>query len=257
MDGAAVSSIERRSERWVVNGVVSARMLVGAGGHFCPVARCLNPALDGPRVVAAQEVEIPVDGSDPSAWATAPTVPELYFCADLNGYGWCFRKGRYVNVGLGRFGRAVPKATAAFAAYLDRRGKVPRNTSWPWRGHAYLVSEPPRRRILDDGVLLIGDAAGLAYPQSGEGIRPAIESGLLAASAIVAADGRYSRDRIAQYERRLAERFAIKARPQQPAAPRSSNVAAPVFPWLLEIPTFVRRVLLDRWFLHAHEPALL
>ena len=39
-------------------------------------------------------------------------------------------------------------------------------------------------------VLLIGDAAGLAYKQSGEGIRPAIESGLLAAQAILAAQGR-------------------------------------------------------------------
>jgi flavin-dependent dehydrogenase len=29
-------------------------------------------------------------------------------------------------------------------------------------------------------VLLIGDAAGLAYPESGEGIRPAVESGLIA-----------------------------------------------------------------------------
>jgi flavin-dependent dehydrogenase len=38
-------------------------------------------------------------------------------------------------------------------------------------------------------VVLIGDAAGLAYAQSGEGIRPAIESGLLAAGAIVAAGG--------------------------------------------------------------------
>ena len=31
-------------------------------------------------------------------------------------------------------------------------------------------------------MLLIGDAAGLAYPESGEGIRPAIESGRLAAA---------------------------------------------------------------------------
>ena len=42
-------------------------------------------------------------------------------------------------------------------------------------------------------MLLVGDAAGLAYPQSGEGIRPAIESGLLAAATIVEADGDYTR----------------------------------------------------------------
>ena len=31
----------------------------------------------------------------------------------------------------------------------------------------------------------VGDAAGLAYPQSGEGIRPAVESGLMAATVVL------------------------------------------------------------------------
>jgi geranylgeranyl reductase family protein len=256
--GVPVSSLERHGDRWIVNGSVSASVLVGAGGHFCPVARWLNPALDGPRVVVAQEVEVPIDESDSDtpSWATAPTVPELYFCDDLNGYGWCFRKGRYVNVGLGRVGRSLPKATAAFVAYLAARHKVPSRVSWRWRGHAYLLSEPPRRRTIDDGVVLIGDAAGLAYPQSGEGIRPAIESGLLAASTILHADGRYSRERIVGYEQQLQERFGLGWVSRRAAPTMSPTVAASIFPWLLRVPTFVRHVLLDRWFLHAHQPAL-
>src|SRR4029450_10142645 len=28
--------------------------------------------------------------------------PELYFCPDLEGYGWIFRKGSFLNVGFGR-----------------------------------------------------------------------------------------------------------------------------------------------------------
>ena len=40
--------------------------------------------------------------------------------------------------------------------------------------------------------MLIGDAAALAYAQSGEGIRPAIESGLMAAAVALQADGDYS-----------------------------------------------------------------
>ena len=34
-------------------------MLVGAGGHFCPVARLLNPVVTGVPVVVAQEAEFP------------------------------------------------------------------------------------------------------------------------------------------------------------------------------------------------------
>jgi flavin-dependent dehydrogenase len=110
---------------------------------------------------------------------------------------------------------------------------------------------------MDDGVLLVGDAAGLAYPQSGEGIRPAIESGLIAASTIIEAHRRYTRIELARYEDRLSERFRIGRR-------QSSFVSQTVSPqlgrilglWLLRTPWFVRHVLLDRWFLHAHEPAL-
>ena len=55
--------------------------------------------------------------------------------------------------------------------------------------------------------MLAGDAAGLAYPQSGEGILPPIQSGLMAASTSVEAKGRYSRDRLEPYARQVQRRF--------------------------------------------------
>ena len=42
------------------------------------------------------------------------------------------------------------------------------------------------RRLAGDGFCLVGDAAGLARDLSGEGIGPAIRSGLLAAEAVEA-----------------------------------------------------------------------
>jgi flavin-dependent dehydrogenase len=42
-----------------------------------------------------------------------------------------------------------------------------------------------RREIFGEGFILIEDAAGLAYPYSGEGIRTAVESALLAADTII------------------------------------------------------------------------
>ena len=41
--GEPVRTLERVGKFWVVNGHIRARMLVGAGGHFCPVARQVNP----------------------------------------------------------------------------------------------------------------------------------------------------------------------------------------------------------------------
>ena len=265
--GTPVSSIRRRGERWVVNDAVAAAMLVGAGGHFCPVARWLNPATEGPAkgaaatsrapLVVAQEAEFPIEQSDAASWPVAPEIPELYFCRDLKGYGWCFRKEGYLNVGLGRLDhRSLPKATGDFVSFLEARHRVPRDVSWRWRGHAYLVAHPPRRRVLKAGVIVAGDAAGLAYPQSGEGIRPAIESGLIAASTIIDANGDYSRERLEPYEARLVERFGARSSLSLPSGPSMAGLSASLTLWLFELPWFVRHLLLDRWFLRAHEPQL-
>jgi flavin-dependent dehydrogenase len=242
-----------------VNERLKAQMLVGAGGHFCPVARMLTgaeaPAAGyAPAVVVAQEAEFPID-ADAAAFAVDPETPELYFSADLNGYGWCFRKQGYVNVGLGLLDRhACSAATRGFVSYLQRRGRIPRDASWRWRGHAYLLAEPRARKVLDEAVLLIGDAAGLAYAQSGEGIRPAIESGMMAATAILNARGSYSRDRLAPYETELGARFGSSPRPRSSPLPASLTSALAV--GLMRVPAFVRHVVLDRWFLRSSEPAL-
>src|SRR5262245_11429601 len=253
-DGAAVASIRRAGDCWVVNDDITANMLVGAGGHFCPVARMLNAGEPLGLVVAAQEAEIPID----TLWASFSVdseTPELYFSPDLNGYGWCFHKQNYLNVGLWLLDRhECSAATRSFVSYLQARGRIPSNASWRWHGHAYLLAEPRARKVLDEGVLLIGDAAGLAYPQSGEGIRPAIESGMMAAAAIINARGSYSRDRLAPYEQQLGERFGSSTRPRSSVLPAA--VMSTLAVGLMRVPAFVRHIVLDRWFLRSADAAL-
>ena len=256
--GAPVSAIRRRRAGWLVNETLSAPVLVGAGGHFCPVARMLNGARYPGPIVAAQEVELPLDRRSCSVDGE---TPELYFEPDLTGYGWCVRKGEYVNVGLGRLdARALPAKTAEFVGFLRTTGRLASDPStWRWRGHAYQVAASSSRRIVGDAVMLAGDAAALAFPRSGEGIRPAIESGLMAAAAIVAANGDYSHDRLQPYARRLQHRFGagplaglLRISPSVTSMGMSTALA----PWLLGNSWFVRHVVLDRWFLHARETAL-
>jgi flavin-dependent dehydrogenase len=259
MSGTPVMQIRRDGAAWIVNEGIRTPMLVGAGGHFCPVARWLNgPGAEGSRaaLVVARETEFPIDPRDADAFTTEPETPALYFCPDLAGYGWCFRKQRYLNIGFGRLDRrSLTKATQEFAAFLAARGIVPPEQDWTWHGHAYWLY-PSRQRLIDAGVVLVGDAAGLAYPQSGEGIRPAVESGLLAAMTIVEARGCYGEMDLRPYERRVRERLG-----DAPASRLLSSLAPPGFAasWagtLLRSPRFVRHVVLDRWFLHAHQPAL-
>jgi flavin-dependent dehydrogenase len=255
--GEAVTSLQSNRGHWIVNGAVRTPMLVGAGGHFCPVSRSINGPSNAAPVVVAQEAEFPIDSRDRAALAIEGEAPELYFCRDLKGYGWCFRKQRHLNIGLGRLDRqSLPAAAAEFVAFLTARAKISPFTGSRWRGHAYALYGTSNRRVVDQGVLLAGDAAGLAYPQSGEGIRPAIESGLLAAVTIIEAAGRYTRNRLQPYEDRLQARFG--AGPVSRALGRMlpAGFGTSAARRLLEMPAFVRHVVLDRWFLHAREAAL-
>ncbi len=248
--GERVDTIARRGGVWVVNDRHQAPILVGAGGHFCPVARRLNPAPRRAQVVAAQEVEFEAELAASGFSRTRPSRPELYFSPDLRGYGWIFHKQSVVNVGYGSLEHAgLPRASDAFVAFLERQGRLAGVRDPRWRGHAYRLYEPdPSRIVEDEGVLLVGDAAGLAYAESGEGIRPAVESGLLAAETVVARDGGYTA--------RLRRRFGA-ARPadsRRVVLPPGAIAAAGRE--LLRLPWFVRRVVLDRWFLHAGEDAI-
>jgi flavin-dependent dehydrogenase len=266
--GQPVSTIRRDELRWIINESVEANLLVGAGGHFCPVARTLGTRAQKAPVIAAQEVEFEIEpplntdehgnGRDNAAFKVAAAVPELYFCPDFRGYGWCFRKQNHLNVGFGRIeAHALPRQTTEFVDFLKSTGRIPDAAGWRWRGHAYLLAGDTARNAIDDGVVLIGDAAGLAYPQSGEGIRPAIESGLMAARTILGAEGAYSRERLEPYEADLTKRFGESklARMMTHVIPGGLSMA--IARRMLGSPWLVRHLVIDRWFLHAQQPALI
>ncbi len=200
--------MQRENDGWIVNGKIQARLVVGAGGHFCPVAKLTGAKPARENAVVAQEAEFEMDHRQQAGCRVRPDTPELYFCADIKGYGWCFRKDNYLNIGLGRMDQhRLSEHVAAFVRFLKSAGRISFDVPSALLGHAYLLYGVSERKVADDGVLLIGDAAGLAYKQSGEGIRPAIESGLLAAQAISAAQGNYSRESLGAYEKLLARRF--------------------------------------------------
>src|SRR5690606_14664068 len=96
---------------------------------------------------------------------------------------------------------------ADFVRMMQERGRLPPNLPLHYKGHAYLLYGHAERPLAGDGVLLIGDAAGLAYTQSGEGIRPAVESALLAAAALSRAPADTA---AARYEAALRSRFGLR-----------------------------------------------
>ncbi len=256
---APFKSIERTGDQWLVNGEIKARLIVGAGGHFCPIARHLGADAREEVAVAAQETEFEMTPSQAEACHIRPEIPELFFSSDIKGYGWCFRKQNFLNVGLGRLDpHGLPQHVSRFVKFLRDSGKLTFDLPKAMTGHAYLIYRGTKRKMISDGILLVGDAMGLAYSQSGEGIRPAIESGLLAAKAIAAADGKYTQDRLETYRQLLLDRFGKSDSELSAAIGRRlpDRLVSALAQRLFASDWFSRHVILDRWFLHRNEPAL-
>ena len=249
--GEKFKRMQKTETGWCVNDTINAGLVVGAGGHFCPVVRQMGSKLGrSETVVAAQEIEFEMTSDQVSQCNVHADIPELFFCEDLSGYGWVVRKGNFLNIGLGREdNHKLSEHIAQFRSLLIKQGKIPADTPEKFHGHAYLLYPHATRPLLQDGVLIIGDAAGLAYPQSGEGIRPAVESALLAAQVIKEANRDFSRTQLHIYQDKLVARLGK----------RDSKDFSDYMPgWfmqslagvLLGSRWFVENVVVERWFLH-------
>jgi hypothetical protein len=138
---------------------------------------------------------------------------------------------------------------------MKSTGRIPQDLPGRFKGHAYLLYAHADRPLVDDGVMLIGDAAGLAYTQSGEGIRPAIESALLAADVIGEATD-YSASSLQSYGDAIAERFGTRASEPDQGWQVPDWVKMPLASSLMRSHWFTRKVVTEKWFLHQEVPPL-
>lgn len=190
-EGARVSAVTRAEDRVRIETTSGdahgADVVIGAGGHHCPVARAFGDVSTEEAVVITRESETRLSAAQLRALTPRHGTPELFAEPDFRGYGWYFTKGDFLNVGIGCIGtgKDLHRRCAALVERLGADGRLPEDLALePFRGHAYAVHLRAPRRVAGPGFLLIGDAAGLARGISGEGIGPAVESANLAARAL-------------------------------------------------------------------------
>jgi menaquinone-9 beta-reductase len=181
-----VRHISTEAGGFVVDGAYRCRYLIGAGGTRCPVYRELfrelNPRTSELQIVTLEhEIRYDWQESDCHLW---------FFDHGLPGYSWYVPKEHgWLNVGVGgiaermkRGGHDIREHWAHLAAMLGSRlapgaHYEPTGYSYYLRGRVDVV-----RR---DNAFITGDAAGLATRDLGEGIGPAVRSGLRVAQAIL------------------------------------------------------------------------
>jgi geranylgeranyl reductase family protein len=97
------------------------------------------------------------------------------------GYGWIFAKGDHLNVGVGGNSSEAPKLRAELRKMCEAYGIDP-DAAQDMRGYR-LPMRMPRTQLARGTTAVIGDAAGLVDPLSGDGIYEAALSARLAADA--------------------------------------------------------------------------
>jgi geranylgeranyl reductase family protein len=212
--GEFATHIELRLETAEGQETISAPVLIGADGSNGQIRRLteLTSAAANETPTASAEATTRQDGFALEAsipYSALPaTLPQgdrphdlvFDFAPLAGGYGWLFPKGDHINIGIGAFAPAAPgegnkparlKAVTRLllAEYVHHKLGLELSALDPatcrvtgqhlgMGGQAY---KPSGR------VLLVGDAAGLVDPLTGEGIHSAIVSGQAAAAAILEA----------------------------------------------------------------------
>jgi flavin-dependent dehydrogenase len=181
-----VRAITRDGDGFVIDGLYRCKYLVGAGGTSCPVYKTLfheRNTRSSELQTATYEHEFAYDWRDKTC--------HLWFFGDgLPGYAWYVPKANgYINVGLGgmagkmkRRGGNVQRYWHSFVAKLAEQHLVNYDRYHPTGYSYYLHGNVDIVTI--DNAYIVGDAAGLATRDMGEGIGPAVKSGLLAAESI-------------------------------------------------------------------------
>jgi len=172
---------------WEGGGKARCEYLIGADGAGSVVARsfALLPSREEEQGIGLQS-EIPYSQVVEMSEENRHRV-YLDFGRVPNGYGWVFPKKEVLSVGVGGVLRGGEKANLQpyFTGFLKdlnliRDGKVGRVM-----GHRLPCFCDEKFRLARENVLLVGDAGTLMDPLTGEGIYYAIQSGMLAAEAIL------------------------------------------------------------------------
>ncbi len=184
-NGSAVGVLVREDQELIP---LKSRLIIGADGTTSMIARTLLP-----RLFLARPAVIGIRAYLDN-FQVMPNLVEFYSLKNIfPDFAWIFPTGpTSANVGLGvsaekykSSGNSLPGLLMDFlqsetiSSRIDGRPDLVNIRTWP-----YILSYDKASPIAFPGALLAGDAAGFLDPLTGEGIRNALLSGLIAGETI-------------------------------------------------------------------------
>jgi len=163
-------------------GDYGARIVVGADGVNGRVARALGLSVRRDLLIALEsEVYLDhpkrLDAFHGTAYFDYGVIP--------GGYGWIFPKKDHLSVGIGSMAWKKIRLKRHLNHYMELKGLTSRTRIKTMRGHAIPYRPDQRNNLANSQGLLVGDAAGITDPVSGEGIYHALRQAHLASAIII------------------------------------------------------------------------
>ncbi|MEN6617695.1 MAG: geranylgeranyl reductase family protein [Syntrophorhabdus sp.] len=185
LEGASVVSVQESVDKVTIQTntgeYFSALVTVGADGARSIVAR--SAGLDRKYWGIALECELfPHDPAVLDEFGKY-SLFGFGFIPGADGYGWVFPKKDHFSVGIGGAAPTMPGLVSIYRDFVKRFTFLA-NTREHMRRGWFLPYCKKTETVNTRRICLVGDSAHLVDPFSGEGIYPAILSGIIAADVV-------------------------------------------------------------------------
>ena len=180
---------------------IEAKVVIGADGYASTVRRAAGLGRWYPDFVTCAQYRLGNLSLD------EPEVNEFYLGSKVapGSYAWVFPKsGGVANVGLG-VRRMHPEPPIAYLRRFVNSDPRFREAKVLMVNGGITPVSGLVDKVVDDGVMLVGDAAGQLIPCTGAGVHAGVVAGRIAGevAARAADEGEVSASRLSEYERRF------------------------------------------------------
>ena len=203
LEACGIQFGDKTVEVSTVAGNFRSQFVAGADGVRSVVAKALG--IEGNRnFVAAIETEVQVPREELARWKSRMAIDLGRIPA---GYAWVLPKFDHLSIGIACPASEAKDLKRHYLAFLDSLD-FSHHTIARWESSLIPICAG-RRVVARDRAVLLGDAAGLADPLTGEGIYNAVLSAQLAAPAIENSL-RYGDLRLGDYRKAVEEKIILE-----------------------------------------------